>query len=100
MITWAVAYRFRHHASSPAYWIIFLVVWISNTCFCIMNVYNNIAWESALLYQIAPSYPQGNFWLGALGIRTICRAKHWHDKDGGGGGGGAEEASGVELRQS
>jgi len=84
MVTWAVAYRFRHKASSPAYWIIFLVVWISNTCFCIMNVYNNISWESALLYQIAPDYPQGNFWLAALGIRSMCRAKqnHWHPKSG------------------
>ena len=81
MITWAVAYRFRGKASSQAYWIIFLVVWIMNTVVCIMNVYNNISWESDLLFQIAPEYPQGNFWLAALGIRSMCRAKHKHHKD-------------------
>lgn len=75
MITWAVGYRFRGKASSQAYWIIWLVVWILNTVVCIMNVYNNIDWESELLYQIAPEYPQGNFWLAVLGIRPICRAK-------------------------
>lgn len=73
MVTWAVAYRFRGKASSSAYWIIFLVVWISNVVVCIMNVYNNISWESQLLWQIAPDYPQGNFWLGVLGIKYICR---------------------------
>jgi len=76
MVTWAVAYRFRGKASSPAYWIIFLVVWIMNIVVCIMNVYNNISWESEVLYQLAPDYPQGNFWLGMLGIRSICRAPH------------------------
>lgn len=75
MITWAVGYRFRGKASSQAYWIIWLVVWILNTVVCIMNVYNNIDWESELLLQIAPEYPQGNFWLAVLGIRSICRAK-------------------------
>lgn len=74
MVTWAVAYRFRGKASSPAYWIIFLVVWIFAIVVCIMNVYNNISWESQLLWQIAPDYPQGNFWLGVLGIKYICRA--------------------------
>lgn len=75
MVTWAVAYRFRDKASSAAYWIIFLVVWISNTVICIMNVYNNISWESDLLYQIAPDVHQGNFWLAVLGIRSMIRAK-------------------------
>jgi hypothetical protein len=78
MVTWAVAYRFRDDASSPAYWIIFLVVWISNIVVCLMNVSNNISWESDLLAQIAPDYPQGNFWLAVLGIRSMCRAKHKH----------------------
>ena len=50
------------------------MVWILNIVVCIMNVYNNISWESQLLYQIAPNYPQGNFWLGVLGIKLICRA--------------------------
>ena len=78
MVTWAVAYRFRDDASSPAYWIIFLVVWISNIVLCLMNISNNIRWESDLLAQLAPNYPQGNFWLGVLGIRSMCRAKHKH----------------------
>ena len=78
MVTWAVAYRFRNKASSPAYWIIFLVVWITNVVGCIINVYNNITWESDLLYQIAPQYPQGNFLLAMLGIRSLCRAPHKH----------------------
>ncbi|EXJ96512.1 hypothetical protein A1O1_01638 [Capronia coronata CBS 617.96] len=76
MITWAIGYRYRYKASSQAYWIIWLVVWIVDTVVCIMNVYNNISWESDLLYQIAPHYHQGNFWLGVLGIRDICRAKY------------------------
>jgi len=76
MITWAVAYRFRGRASSSAYWIIFLVVWIWNTVMCLINVYNNITWESDLLYQLAPEYPQGNFWLGVLGVRLICRNRY------------------------
>jgi hypothetical protein len=74
MVTWAVAYRYRGKASSSAYWIIFLVVWILNIVMCIMNVYNNISWESQLLYQIAPEYPQGNFWLGVLGLKLMCKA--------------------------
>ncbi len=37
MVTWAVGYRFRHKASSQAYWIIWLVVWISETVMCIMK---------------------------------------------------------------
>ncbi|KAH0831623.1 hypothetical protein AYO21_01821 [Fonsecaea monophora] len=78
MVTWAVAYRFRGKASSSAYWIIFLVVWISETVVCIMNVYNNISWESDLLYQLAPDEPQGNFWLAVLGLRSMCRVKHKH----------------------
>jgi hypothetical protein len=78
MVTWAIAYHFREKASSPAYWIIFLVVWISNTVFSLMNVSNNIHWESDLLAQIAPDYPQGSFWLAVLGIRSMCRAKHKH----------------------
>ncbi|KAJ9607128.1 hypothetical protein H2200_008200 [Cladophialophora chaetospira] len=84
MVTWAVAYRFRDKASSQAYWIIFLVVWILNIVVCIMNVYNNISWESDLLYQIAPDVPQGNFWLAVLGIRSAIRAKdvlHENTKD-------------------
>ncbi|EXJ87261.1 hypothetical protein A1O3_04220 [Capronia epimyces CBS 606.96] len=81
MITWAVAYRFRGKASSQAYWIIFLVVWIFSIVVCIMNVYNNISWESDLLYQLAPDQPQGKFWLAALGIRDICRSKHPLPKD-------------------
>jgi uncharacterized membrane protein YhaH (DUF805 family) len=83
MVTWAVAYRFRDKASSQAYWIIYLVVWIMNTVVCIMNVYNNISWESDLLYQIAPDVHQGNFWLGVLGIRSLIAAKdviHMHSK--------------------
>lgn len=36
MITWAVGYRFRGKASSQAYWIIWLVVWILDTVLCIM----------------------------------------------------------------
>ncbi|RMZ76367.1 hypothetical protein DV738_g4967, partial [Chaetothyriales sp. CBS 135597] len=76
MIIWAVAYRFRHKASSQAYWIIFLIVWIASTVVCMMNVYNNVTWESDLLQQIAPDYPQSNFWLGVLGIRSICQAKY------------------------
>ncbi|KAL6247168.1 hypothetical protein RBB50_005511 [Rhinocladiella similis] len=83
MITWAVGYRFRGKASSQAYWIIWLVVWILETVMCIMNVYNNVNWESDLLYQIAPDYPQGNYWLGILGIRTICRTKYKNPKDDG-----------------
>src|ERR1700710_457192 len=75
MVTWAVAYRFREDASSQAYWIIFLVVWIMNIVVCIMNVYNNISWESDLLYQIAPDVHQGNFWLAVLGIRSAIKAK-------------------------
>ncbi|KAI1625994.1 hypothetical protein EDD37DRAFT_325534 [Exophiala viscosa] len=83
MVTWAVAYRFRSKASSPAYWIIWLVVWILSIVVCIMNVYNNISWESDLLYQIAPDYPQGNYWLGVFGIQYICRAKIVdHGKEG------------------
>ena len=78
MVIWAVAYRFKDKASSQAYWIIFLVVWILNTVVCLMNVYNNISWESDLLYQIAPEYPQGSFWLAVLGIRSMCLAKHPH----------------------
>jgi hypothetical protein len=78
MVIWAVAYRFKGRASSQAYWIIYLVVWITNTVVCLMNVYNNITWESDLLYQIAPEYPQGNFWLAVLGIRSMCRYKHPH----------------------
>ena len=78
MVTWAIAYRYRDKASSPAYWIIFLVVWISNTLFSLMNVSNNISWESDLLAQIAPEYPQGSFWLAVLGIRSMCLAKHKH----------------------
>ncbi|ETI27795.1 hypothetical protein G647_00244 [Cladophialophora carrionii CBS 160.54] len=84
MVTWAVAYRFRDKASSQAYWIIFLVVWIMNIVVCIMNVYNNITWESDLLYQIAPDVPQGNFWVGVLGIRSMIKAKDVldeHSKD-------------------
>lgn len=41
-----------------------------------MNVYNNISWEADLLHQTEPQYPQGNFWLGVLGIRSMCRAKY------------------------
>jgi len=78
MITWAIAYRYKNKASSPAYWIIYLVVWIKNTVVCLMNVSNNINWESDLLAQIAPEYPQGSFWLAVLGIRSMCRAKHKH----------------------
>ena len=51
------------------------MVWILNIVVCIMNVYNNISWESDLLYQIAPDVPQGNFWLAVLGIRSAIRAK-------------------------
>ena len=78
MVIWSVAYRFKDKASSPAYWIIYLVVWITNIVVCMMNVYNNISWESDLLYQIAPQYQQGNFWLAVLGIRSMCRYKHPH----------------------
>ena len=84
MVTWAVAYRFRDKASSQAYWVIFLVVWILNIVVCIMNVYNNISWESDLLYQIAPEVHQGNFWLAVLGIRSVIKAKdvmNMHSQD-------------------
>lgn len=81
MVTWAVGYRFRDKASSQAYWIIWLVVWITNTVVCIMNVYNNITWESDLLYQIAPEIPQGNFWLAVLGIRFMVRERYLHRRD-------------------
>ena len=40
-----------------------------------MNVYNNISWESDLLYQIAPEVQQRNFWLAVLGIRSCIPAK-------------------------
>ncbi|RMZ82411.1 hypothetical protein DV737_g2110, partial [Chaetothyriales sp. CBS 132003] len=76
MIIWAVGYRFRYKASSQAYWIIYLIVWIASTVVCMMNVYNNVTWESDLLQQIAPEYPQGNFWWGVLGIRNICRSRY------------------------
>jgi hypothetical protein len=81
MVTWAVAYRFRSDASSQAYWIIFLIVWLVSTVVCLMNVSNNISWESTLLSQIAPEYPQGNFLLAVLGIRSMCREKHKHHND-------------------
>jgi len=48
-----------------------------------MNVYNNINWESDLLYQIAPEYPQGNYWLGVFGIRSLCQAEYTNPKDEG-----------------
>ncbi|RMD43743.1 hypothetical protein DV735_g1370, partial [Chaetothyriales sp. CBS 134920] len=76
MVIWAVGYRFRHSASSQAYWVIFLIVWIASTVVCMMNVYNNVTWESDLLHQIAPDYPQSNFWLGVFGIWSICQAKY------------------------
>jgi hypothetical protein len=53
------------------------------------SVYNNINWESDLLYQIAPEYPQGNYWLGVLGIRSMCQTKYTNPKD-----------AGLELKQN
>ncbi len=47
------------------------------------SVYNNINWESDLLYQIAPEYPQGNYWLGVFGIRSLCQAEYTNPKDEG-----------------
>lgn len=70
MITWAIAYSYRKEASSVAYWIIFLALWIFDTCACIMNVYNNISWETDVLYEMAPDkVPHGGKWrVHSLGI--------------------------------
>lgn len=61
LVTWAVAYRFRGNASSSAYWIIFLVVWIANTVSFLMNAYNNTSWESDVLAEMAPDKKVGRF---------------------------------------
>lgn len=49
--------------------------------FSLMNVSNNISWESDLLAQIAPEYPQGSFLLAVLGIKSMCLAKHKHHEN-------------------
>lgn len=45
-MTFIVGYTQRRELKDLAYWLLFLLAFIWNTVFSVMNAYNNITWES------------------------------------------------------
>ncbi|EMC95978.1 hypothetical protein BAUCODRAFT_34738 [Baudoinia panamericana UAMH 10762] len=45
-VVFLYAYARRWHLKDLAYWLLFLLTFIWNTVFSVMNAYNNITWES------------------------------------------------------
>ncbi|KAK5131536.1 hypothetical protein LTR08_000863 [Meristemomyces frigidus] len=46
------SYIRRHYFGDLVYWLLFLLIFIWNIVFCVMNAYNNITWESdRLMYE-------------------------------------------------
>jgi len=64
------AYARRHDLNDVAYWLLFLLVFIWNIVFCVMNAYNNITWESSRLEYEDPDHPYRIGRLAILGLGT------------------------------
>lgn len=68
--TFIQAYVRRESTGDLAYWLLFLLIFIWNTVFSVMNAYNNITWESdRLMYEEgADEMPYRISRLAILGI--------------------------------
>ena len=58
----------RESTGNLAYWLLFLLIFIWNTVFAVMNAYNNITWESDRLMYEDPDQPYHVTRLAILGI--------------------------------
>ncbi|WPG98989.1 Hypothetical protein R9X50_00179100 [Acrodontium crateriforme] len=61
------AYARRHNLSDLAYWLLFLLTFIWNMVFSVMNAYNNITWENDRLREEGEHAYESTF-LAILGI--------------------------------
>ncbi|QIW98920.1 hypothetical protein AMS68_004438 [Peltaster fructicola] len=50
LVTFIQAYARRHEFHMITYWLLFLLMFIVNTVFAVMNAYNNITWEADRLW--------------------------------------------------
>ncbi|KAK5714414.1 hypothetical protein LTR15_010596 [Elasticomyces elasticus] len=76
LATFCQAYARRGQLKDLAYWLLFLIVFIWNIVFCVMNAYNNISWESSRLEYEDPDHPYRVGRLAILGLGSP------HRKDG------------------
>jgi len=68
LATFIQAYARRHSLGDLAYWLLFLLVFIWNIVFSVMNAYNNITWESDRLEYEEGENPFSHSRLAILGI--------------------------------
>lgn len=63
----------RFHLHDLVYWLLFLLTFIWNTVFSVMNAYNNITWESDRLLYEEGEQPYRLTRLAILGIPSSVR---------------------------
>lgn len=68
LATFIQAYVRRESTDDLAYWLLFLLIFIWNTVFSVMNAYNNITWESDRLSYEDGEQPYRITRLAILGI--------------------------------
>ncbi|KAF2862264.1 hypothetical protein K470DRAFT_229060 [Piedraia hortae CBS 480.64] len=72
-IAFIQAYPRRGKLDDLAFWLLFLLIFIWNTVFSVMNAYNNITWETERLQYEEGEMPFGNTFLAILGIPTTAK---------------------------
>ncbi|KAI7287983.1 hypothetical protein KC345_g99 [Hortaea werneckii] len=73
LATFIQAYVRRESTGDLAYWLLFLLIFIWNTVFAVMNAYNNITWESDRLMYEDPDQPYHVTRLAILGIPSKAK---------------------------
>lgn len=73
LVTFVQAYVRRHHLHDLAYWLLFLLAFIWNIVFAVMNAYNNITWESDRLLYEEGEQPYRVTRLAIFGIPTSTK---------------------------
>ncbi|KAK3109895.1 hypothetical protein LTR53_016377 [Teratosphaeriaceae sp. CCFEE 6253] len=81
LVTFIQAYARRFDLNDLAYWLLFLLVFIWNIVFCVMNAYNNISWESSRLEYEDPDHPYNIGRLAILGLGSPTKKEHGNGKE-------------------
>lgn len=72
-IVFVVAYVRRDDTDDLANWLLYLLFFIFDTVFCVMNAYNNITWESDRLEYEEGASPYSNTLYAILGYPSSKR---------------------------
>jgi hypothetical protein len=82
LVTFIQAYVRRATLGDLAYWLLFLLVFIFDTVFSVMNAYNNITWESDRLLYEEGDQPYRISRLAILGLPSPPKKENGKEREG------------------